>query len=64
MIHHLKKKNNQLLLLKIFSKMKILKNNGLIIIHRHKKEDLEITSKFKYKDIRYYGLSKVIFAKY
>ena len=40
---------------------KILKNNGLIIIHRHKKDKLEISKKVKILDIRNYGISKVYF---
>ena len=44
--------------------MKILKNNGLIIIHRNRKEEEDFLEKLNILDIRYYGLSKVIFAKY
>lgn len=40
---------------------KILKKNGIIIIHRHKKDIVEITKKIKILDIRNYGLSKVYF---
>ncbi len=39
---------------------KILKQNGVILIHRHKKDDIEITSKLKIIDIRRYGISKII----
>ena len=41
---------------------KILKDNGIIILHRHKKDKLEITSKVKIFDTRHYGMSKVYFA--
>ena len=41
---------------------KILNPDGIIIIHRHKKDKVEITSKIKILDIRNYGLSKVYFA--
>ena len=41
---------------------KILKQNGLIIIHRNKKNEETLSKKIKILDIRYYGLSKIIFA--
>ncbi len=41
---------------------KILNHDGIIIIHRHKKDKIEITNKIKIFDIRNYGLSKVYFA--
>ena len=41
---------------------KILNAGGIIIIHRHKKDKIEITNKIKIFDIRNYGLSKVYFA--
>ena len=40
---------------------KILNKGGIIIIHRHKKDKLEITKKIKILDIRNYGISKVYF---
>ena len=40
---------------------KILKKDGLMIIHRHKKDKLEISKKVKILDIRNYGISKVYF---
>ena len=39
----------------------ILNNDGLIIIHRHKKDKIEITKKVKILDTRNYGNSKVYF---
>ena len=39
---------------------KILRRKGLIIIHRHKNDNLEITSKLKIIDIRFYGISKIL----
>ena len=39
---------------------KILKNNGIILIHRHKKDDIQITPKLNILDTRKYGLSKII----
>ena len=41
---------------------KILNAGGIIIIHRHKKDKIEITDKIKIFDVRNYGLSKVYFA--
>ena len=41
---------------------KILNPNGIIIIHRHKKDKIEITNKLKIFEVRNYGLSKVYFA--
>ena len=40
----------------------ILNNKSIIIIHRHKKDKIEITSKIKIFEVRNYGLSKVYFA--
>tara|TARA_B100001142_G_scaffold314043_1_gene351134 strand:- start:4358 stop:4918 length:561 start_codon:yes stop_codon:yes gene_type:complete len=39
---------------------KILNKNGIIIIHRHKKDDVIITNKLNILDIRKYGISKII----
>ena len=39
---------------------KILKKNGILILHRHKKDDLEITEKLNVIDVRHYGISKII----
>jgi len=41
---------------------RILDPNGIIIIHRHKKDKIEITNKLKIFEVRNYGLSKVYFA--
>lgn len=41
---------------------KILNTDGVIIIHRHKKDKIEITNKIQIFDVRSYGLSKVYFA--
>ena len=40
---------------------KLLKKNGIIIIHRHKKDTVSISKKLKIFDTRKYGLSKIIF---
>jgi len=39
---------------------KILKKDGILIIHRHKKDSTNITSKLKILDERSYGISKII----
>ena len=40
---------------------KILNKNGIIVIHRHKSDDLILSKKFKIIDIRSYGISKIFF---
>ena len=42
----------------------ILKDNGVIIIHRHKKEDDEFPKNFQILDKKKYGISKLIFGSY
>ena len=39
---------------------KILDEKGIIIIHRHKLDDVQISQKLKIIDIRKYGISKII----
>ncbi len=39
---------------------KLLLDNGIIIIHRHKKDDVKITNKLNILDTRNYGISKII----
>ena len=43
---------------------KILKDNGVIIIHRHKKEIDEFPKNFQLIDEKKYGISKIIFGSY
>ena len=43
---------------------KILKKNGIIIIHRHKKENDNLTNKLKIIEEKKYGISKIIFGSY
>ena len=57
-----KEKKINSILEKIIEK-KVLKKNGLIIIHRHKNDDLDILDKINIFDTRFYGISKIIFAK-
>ena len=42
---------------------KILNKNGILIIHRHKKDNIEITKKLKILENRNYGISKILFGK-
>ena len=39
---------------------KILDKNGVIVIHRHKLDDVQISQKLKILDERKYGISKII----
>ena len=41
----------------------ILKNNGIIILHRHKNEKEILSAKFKKIEEKTYGLSKIMFLK-
>jgi len=38
----------------------ILDENGILIIHRHKKDNIDISNKLKILDERNYGISKII----
>ena len=51
-------------ILNIIIENKILKKNGIIIIHRHKKEIDEFPNNFKLIDEKKYGISKIIFGSY
>ena len=55
------KNKNLNLLLKKLDNLKILNNNGIIVIHRHKNEQDIIPKNFKVVDEKKYGLSKIIF---
>ena len=48
-------------LLNIIIKLKLLKNNGIIIIHRHKKEEDMFPNEFNILIKKNYGISKIIF---
>ena len=45
-------------------KKKILQKDGVLIIHRHKKDDIKISDTLKILDDRNYGISKIIFEFY
>ena len=53
-----KKLNN---LLNDILSLKLLKKDGIIIIHRHKKEEEKYPEKFNILKIKTYGISKIIF---
>ena len=55
-----KEKNLSKLLIKI-KKAKILSQEGIVIIHRHKKENDTFPKNFKIFEEKIYGISKVIF---
>tara|TARA_B100000989_G_C19253208_1_gene348971 strand:+ start:23 stop:586 length:564 start_codon:yes stop_codon:yes gene_type:complete len=57
-----REKKLSILIEHIFKK-KILKKQGIIIIHRHKKESETFSKNFKILDEKKYGISKVIFGK-
>jgi len=40
---------------------KILNKDGVIIVHRHKREDDEFPKNFRILDEKKYGISKIIF---
>ena len=48
------------LLTKIY-KLKLLKKNGVLVIHRHKKENDQFPETFKIIKEKNYGISKIIF---
>ncbi len=55
-----KDKNIEKLLIKIKDK-KILNDNGIIILHRHKKQEDILPSGFKIVEKKKYGISKIMF---
>ena len=58
-----KVKNLSLILFKIIE-ANILFSDGIIIIHRHKKEKDKFPEKFKILEEKIYGISRVIFGNY
>ena len=51
-------------ILNLIIENKILKENGIIIIHRHKKELDKFPKNFQLIDEKKYGISKIIFGSY
>ena len=70
---HVKKKNAHTLnyrtikekklsnLIKDIINLKLVKKNGVIILHRHKKEDEIYPKELKILKVKIYGISKIIF---
>ena len=52
------------ILLSLIMKSKILKEKGVIIIHRHKKEKIELPDNFNIIEEKNYGISKIIFGNF
>ena len=44
-------------------KLKLLKESGLVVLHRHKKTKDDIGEKFLIKRSVKYGISKIVFLK-
>ncbi len=51
-------------LINLIIKEKLLASNGIIIIHRHKKQNDIYPDKFEILDEKKYGISKIIFGNY
>jgi 16S rRNA (guanine966-N2)-methyltransferase len=58
-----KEKNLSSVLINIIESS-ILNTNGIIVIHRHKKEEEEFPEKFNIIEEKIYGLSKIIFGNH
>ena len=58
------KENNLDKLLISILNIKIIKNDGMIIIHRYKKRKDKFPDSFKIIEEKVYGISKIIFGKY
>ena len=56
------KENKLDLIIDNISKKKILNKNGIIIIHRHKKENDKFSKNLKILEEKKYGISKIFFA--
>ena len=55
------KEENIEIILENIVKLKLLKDSGLIVLHRHKKSKVNIDNKFNIKRSVKYGISKIIF---
>jgi 16S rRNA (guanine966-N2)-methyltransferase len=53
------KKINEII--ELILKKKILSQNGILIIHRHKKDEIKLTKKLIIFETRTYGISKILF---
>ena len=57
------KEKNIKIILENIAKLKVLKESGLVVLHRHKKTKDDIGNKFTIKRSVKYGISKIIFIK-
>ena len=57
------KEKNIKIILENIAKLKVLKESGLVVLHRHKKTKDDIGKKFTVKRSVKYGISKIIFVK-
>ena len=57
------KEENIKIILNNIAQLKLLKESGLIVLHRHKKTKDDISNKFTIKRSVKYGISKIIFIK-
>ena len=48
-------------IIEIILEKKILSQNGILIIHRHKKDNIKLTNKLRIIEDRTYGISKILF---
>ena len=48
-------------IIEIILEKEILNKNGILIIHRHKKDNIKITEKLRIIENRIYGISKILF---
>ena len=56
--------NNLEIIINYLLENKILKDNGIIILHRHKKQNDKFPDEFKIFEKKNYGISKIIFGSY
>ena len=49
-------------IIELILKKKILSQNGILIIHRHKKDKIKLTKKLIIFETRTYGISKILFS--
>ena len=54
------KENKINLIIDQIKKKEMLDDNGILIVHRHKKDNIDISDKLRILDERNYGLSKII----
>ena len=50
-------------LMDIIKEKKILKKNGVIIFHRHKKDNVDFIKKTDILDVRFYGISQIVISR-